>query len=93
MQMIGRGTRLCKDLFVPEQDKTEFYIFDYCGNFEFFNENPKGATNSPAEPLSQRLFKARVSILQQLQLPKHQNDTTAPLEEKLKGYCITKLVV
>ena len=86
MQMIGRGTRLCKDLFAPEQDKTEFYIFDYCGNFEFFNENPKGATNSPAEPLSQRLFKARVSILQQLQLPKHQNDTTAPLEEKLKGY-------
>lgn len=29
-------------------------------------------------------LKARVSILQQLQLPKHQNDTTAPLR-KVKG--------
>jgi type I restriction enzyme R subunit len=28
LQMIGRGTRLCKDLFAPEQDKTEFYILN-----------------------------------------------------------------
>lgn len=24
MQMIGRGTRLCKELFAPEQDKKSF---------------------------------------------------------------------
>ena len=41
-QMIGRGTRLCKDLFGIGQDKKEFYIFDYCKNFEFFSENLKG---------------------------------------------------
>ena len=27
-QMIGRGTRLCPDLFGPGQDKEFFYIFD-----------------------------------------------------------------
>ena len=40
-QMIGRGTRLSKDLFGIGQDKTHFLIFDYCGNFEFFRENRK----------------------------------------------------
>ena len=39
-QMIGRGTRLCPDLFGPGKDKEFFYIFDWCRNFEFFNENP-----------------------------------------------------
>lgn len=37
-QMIGRGTRLCKDLFGPGEDKQEFYIFDWCGNFDFFSK-------------------------------------------------------
>jgi len=39
-QMVGRGTRLRKDLFGPGQDKQFFYIFDYCGNLEFFSQNP-----------------------------------------------------
>lgn len=63
LQMIGRGTRLCPDLFGPGQPKTEFAIFDFCGNFEYFNENPKGASASVAEPLGKRLFKARVDLL------------------------------
>ncbi|MFX6427714.1 DEAD/DEAH box helicase family protein [Acinetobacter baumannii] len=63
MQMIGRGTRLCKELFSPEKDKKEFFIFDYCSNFEYFNENPDGAPVSITEPLGQRLFKARLNIL------------------------------
>lgn len=33
-QMIGRGTRLCQGLLDGE-DKEKFYIFDFCGNFEF----------------------------------------------------------
>lgn len=63
MQMIGRGTRLCKELFSPEEDKKEFFIFDYCSNFEYFNENPDGAPVATTEPLGQRLFKARLNIL------------------------------
>lgn len=63
LQMIGRGTRLCPDLIGPGQHKTEFYIFDFCGNFEYFNENPAGATGSLAEPLTKRLFKRRLDLL------------------------------
>lgn len=40
-QMIGRGTRLRPDLFAPGADKKFFYIFDYCQNFEYFNEKVK----------------------------------------------------
>lgn len=86
LQMIGRGTRLCQDLFGPEQHKTEFYIFDYCENFEYFNENPKGASGTQTEPLSKRLFKARVSVLKHLQLPEYQNTQTDALESKLRGF-------
>ena len=44
-QMIGRGTRLCEDLFGPGQDKTIFRIFDHWGNFERFEMGYR-----PAEP-------------------------------------------
>lgn len=40
-QMIGRGTRLCPDL-INGEDKKMFYIFDFCGNFEFFRMGGKG---------------------------------------------------
>jgi len=40
--MIGRGTRLCENLFGPGIDKTHFVIFDYCGNFEFFRAKKEG---------------------------------------------------
>ncbi|MCG4585754.1 DEAD/DEAH box helicase family protein, partial [Anaerosalibacter bizertensis] len=36
-QMIGRGTRLCEDLFGPGLHKEKFFIFDYYRNFEFFD--------------------------------------------------------
>ena len=39
-QMLGRGTRLCKDLFGPGEDKRNFFIFDFCQNLEFFSQNP-----------------------------------------------------
>jgi type I restriction enzyme R subunit len=42
-QMIGRGTRLCPGL-IDGEDKKKFYIFDFCGNFEFFRINPGKAT-------------------------------------------------
>ena len=40
-QMIGRGTRLCPGL-INSEDKKMFYIFDFCGNFEFFRMGGKG---------------------------------------------------
>lgn len=63
IQMIGRGTRLCEDLFYPGKHKEEFYIFDYCGNFEYFEEKPNGAKSQMVEPIGQRLFKERLNLL------------------------------
>lgn len=62
-QMVGRGTRLCKDLFGPGEDKQNFFIFDFCQNLEFFSQNPKGSEGNAAESLSTRLFKARLQII------------------------------
>ena len=65
-QMLGRGTRLCPDLFGPGQDKQFFYIFDYCQNLEFFSENPDQAAAPAGEPLSTRLFRARLALIGEL---------------------------
>jgi type I restriction enzyme, R subunit len=61
-QMIGRGTRLCKDLFGLGKHKTEFQIFDFCQNFEFFNQNPNVTDGAIGQSISQRLFATRVEI-------------------------------
>lgn len=61
-QMVGRGTRLCKDLFGPNQDKKSFVIFDFCENFEFFNAHPKGMEGANGKSLSQRLFELRLRL-------------------------------
>jgi type I restriction enzyme R subunit len=66
-QMMGRGTRLCKNLFGPEMDKQEFYVFDYCQNFEFFSENPEGIESGIQESLGKRIFKQRLNLLVNLQ--------------------------
>ena len=44
-QMIGRGTRLCPNL-LDGKDKEKFYIFDFCGNFDFFRLNKGKATKN-----------------------------------------------
>ena len=61
-QMIGRGTRLCKDLFGFGEDKKEFVIFDFCENFEFFSNKPKGFESTSGKSLSQRLFELRLRL-------------------------------
>ena len=63
-QMIGRGTRLCPDLFGPGEDKKEFVIFDYCQNFEFFDEFPEGTVTKNMKPLLQQIFEAKLKVAQ-----------------------------
>jgi type I restriction enzyme R subunit len=65
-QMLGRGTRLRPDLFGPGQHKECFYVFDFCQNFEFFNQNPALAEGASTASLNQRLFTARVELLSQI---------------------------
>ncbi|BCB02138.1 DEAD/DEAH box helicase [Bacillus sp. KH172YL63] len=73
-QMIGRGTRLCPDLLGIGQDKTHFLIFDYCGNFEFFRENPKGIEGKATESLTEKLFNSKVEIIKELQSMEYQTE-------------------
>ena len=72
VQMIGRGTRLCKDLFGPGRDKTHFIIFDYCGNFEYFDQHPDGTDGQQVRSLSQRFFEIRLDVLYELQRIEYQ---------------------
>lgn len=61
-QMMGRGTRLCPDLFGPGMDKSSFYVLDFCQNLEFFSEQPDEVEGSVAESLGKRLFKTRLQL-------------------------------
>ena len=65
-QMLGRGTRLCPDLFGPGQDKQFFYLFDYCQNLEYFSQNPETTDGALGESLGKRLFKARLEMISEL---------------------------
>jgi type I restriction enzyme R subunit len=62
-QMIGRGTRLCPDLYGPGEDKKNFYVFDFCGNLEFFSQNLPDSGGSLQKSLAERLFEARLGLL------------------------------
>ncbi len=66
-QMIGRGTRLCPEVFGPGSDKENFRIFDFCFNFDFFRTNPNGIESSDTAPLATRLFRSRVRLIGHLQ--------------------------
>ena len=73
-QMIGRGTRLCKDLFGVGLDKKEFYIFDYCKNFEFFSVNPKGIETNNVISLTERIYGYKLDLIVELQNMKYQSE-------------------
>lgn len=77
VQMIGRGTRLCENLFGEGKDKTHFIIFDYCGNFEYFDAHPDGTDGMGGRSLSQRLFEVRLEILHELQRIEYQEQEFA----------------
>ena len=84
-QMIGRGTRLCKDLFGPGEDKQEFYIFDWCGNFDFFSKQGDDIHPSDSKSLTDRLFCLRLDIAKELQSAEHQEkEFDKQLHDELK---------
>jgi len=65
-QMIGRGTRLCENLYAPSRDKKFFNIFDFCQNFEYFSQNPNVVDSPKTDSLDTRLFKKRLSLLDEI---------------------------
>lgn len=76
-QMIGRGTRLCENLFGNGEHKKEFYIFDYYRNFEYFEMSPEGSGPAKSQSIVTTLFKLRTDIKFALQDGKYQSDEVA----------------
>ncbi|EOX1604924.1 DEAD/DEAH box helicase family protein [Vibrio cholerae] len=66
-QMIGRGTRLCANLFGPGKDKEEFLIFDHYGNFAYFEEEYVEADIGQSRSLLQTVFDARLALVDEAQ--------------------------
>ena len=62
-QMIGRGTRLCPDLFGPGEDKQDFFVFDVCENIAFFNQDIPEQSGGAGPSLRARLFGERLELV------------------------------
>jgi type I restriction enzyme R subunit len=78
-QMLGRGTRLRPNLFGPGFSKESFSVFDFCMNFEFFNQNPKAANAAIQESLAKKLFTARVDLIDVIRTGMPADDALATL--------------
>ncbi|MDO8359938.1 MAG: helicase-related protein, partial [Devosia sp.] len=84
-QMLGRGTRLCENLFGPGEDKECFYVFDFCQNLEFFSQNPKVTDGANAKGLSERLFAARLDLVRAID-EKHAAEIYPQIDEEGEGF-------
>ncbi|MGI9276549.1 MAG: type I restriction-modification enzyme R subunit C-terminal domain-containing protein [Endozoicomonas sp.] len=88
LQMVGRGTRVCPELFGPnltaekENDKQFFKVFDYCQNFEFFEQKPEGAPDSSQKPLAQLIFEKRLELTHGLKTGEEESD------QQLRSYVL-----
>ena len=79
-QMIGRGTRLCKNLFGIDKHKQQFYIFDCCRNFEFFEENARGIESQSVQSLTEKIYNLKLDLIVELENMNYQS------QEKYKNY-------
>ena len=88
-QMIGRGTRLCPGL-LDGADKEKFYIFDFCGNFEFFRMNSGHATPNMIA-LQGAIFSLKAQIAYKLQDLAYQTAELIPFRQSLVSDMLSKV--
>ena len=88
-QMIGRGTRLCPGL-LDGKDKKIFYIFDFCGNFEFFRMN-SGRPTPTTIALQGALFGLQFEIVYKLQDLQYQTDYLIAYRKSLVDFMAGKV--
>ena len=88
-QMIGRGTRLCPAL-LDGKDKNKFYIFDFCGNFEFFRMNKGNATPNTIA-LQGAIFNLKTQIAYKLQDLAYQTDDLIAFRKSLVDEMVGKV--
>ena len=96
-QMLGRGTRLCPDLFAPGEDKQYFYVFDFCQNLEYFNQDLPPSDGAVGDSLGTRLFRARLDLVGHLDAhggdPELRHSVAAILREQVASMNVDNFVV
>ena len=88
-QMIGRGTRLCPELLDGE-NKNMFYIFDFCGNFEFFRME-KGRSTANQIALQGAIFSLKAQMVFKLQDLAYQTDELIAFRKELVDDMVRKV--
>ena len=88
-QMIGRGTRLCPGL-LDGKDKNIFYIFDFCGNFEFFRMGGKSKSANQIA-LQGALFSLKAQMAFKLQDLAYQTEDLIPFRKALVEDMVRKV--
>ena len=88
-QMIGRGTRLCESL-MDGTDKSKFYIFDFCGNFEFFRMGGKSRSTEQFA-LQGALFNLKAQIAYKLQDIQFQTEELIAFRKELVEDMVRKV--
>lgn len=92
-QMIGRGTRLCKDLSCIDgidgeyTGKCRFLIFDYCGNFEYFREHKNGYETGETKSLTENIYCKQVRLIFALQDGSFSDDAYQDFRSQLTDTC------
>ncbi len=92
-QMIGRGTRKCDGMECVDSldgeyvNKRRFYIFDYCGNFEFFRANKNGIEGKELTTPQEAIFSKRVCIIHGLQNAAFAEEKYQAWREELVAIC------
>ena len=89
IQMIGRGTRLCPNLFGPKQDKKKFYIFDACGNFDYFESNPPKSEGGDTPSLDEMLFIKRLSLAEKTKDDGDLKEYSTSIKDRLHNLVLT----
>ena len=88
-QMIGRGTRLCSGL-IDGVDKSKFYIFDFCGNFDFFRIN-KGKAVANDTSIQSAIFSLKFEIAYRLQDMDYQTEELIAFRKRLVEEMVGKV--
>ena len=89
-QMIGRGTRLCPGL-IDGKDKEIFYIFDFCGVFDFFDEKKNGKEAKATVSLQERIFNLKIEMAFKLQDLEYQKEDLIEFRKEIINYLVEKV--
>ena len=102
LQMVGRGTRLSKDIFGPGEDKRGFLVFDYFDNFRYFStgntwstvqdgvEEKKG-TRAASTSQTFTLNRLKLLLLSQLQADSGLNEFETAYRDELRAFFVSEV--